>query len=1528
VAATVEGTFRIIDLASGPMRRMQQQAERTDRAIERLGQRMDRLYSPRNIRQMDQNLRAMSNLRREVEQMDASYQRLDRTSTQVSRTYGRMDRDNTRLARSFRGTEREGNRLVTMLGRLGAASIGVRAAMMAIVAPAVVVGINALVKAIGALSAGAIALVPQLVGAGGAIASMVPQLGRLGAAAAALPATFLGLGTAMGVVKLATADLQEAYKGNEQALKRLTPQARTFLDTLKSYQPALNALRGTAQRGLFGGLTTALGTFRTALPYVNALLGDMSRRLGQLAEAGARRFAQRGFLQDFFALGQQGGRIVSTLGRSLFRLVNALRQVAVAAIPFTEWLRRTAEAWSIWIERTAIAARNTGRLTAYFNRARASLTIFAHIARDVFLALNNIVRIASRTGEGLWRGLERATARFRAFTESFEGQARIQVWFERTRTGLSNMISILGSFWRIVTGIGRAAGALGDDLWASFRRTAEGWANLVNSFGGQVALRRWFAQNREAIYELMGLVRDLAQAIYGLSDQRGFPQMIRMLRRGVIAAGELLEKMNEAFGPAVIDAIEQLGILLGNIAGASGPLTLIVKGFATFLRIINRLIDAIPGLGGIITAAITIYGINWAITKVRTLAASWGLVASQAGVAAAAQGRAAMAGAGGGLLGRGGRAGPAVGPMAPPLLVAGGGGWRGQLAAARAARGGGPRAMLAAATAGTRLAAAGGVAGAGRAALGAAGRFIWPVAALGGAFGAITAPREGNIGYQALQMGGGAVSGATFGLVPRIRTGTEQQQERIRRMMEGYTRPTGRAGFLPAGGLAGMAARRFGFVGEERVTGVQERIEALGGAQPRGPRQARAQIAVYQQALRRLRGESGAAAAEARRGLRQEIAVRRDAIRAIADQRKATERLREEQRVTRAQNRARGLLRDLGARFDVVAGARGQTAAFEDLNERVRANLLKMRPAGRKMFVERLLGWATKNAPREEAQKLKQTIVNEWEKTGKRVEIVNGRVLTNSRKNWNAIRKAMSGEAEQARQEVSKKFTALQQIAAGQLRALGYTPAQANQLVRSMERGAAGPRGGPRATTAGQAAMRGRTGRGPMEMGYAQGGRVPGQGSRDTVQIAPGNMAAPGELVVNRHTEAQVNQFLGSFGHTLGGLVAKETRPHFMAVGGRVSAGIESVSKAVRSRFPGLSVTSTTGGQHAAGSYHYKGMAHDIGGPPGVMNAASEWIKASGLFKRLIEGIHNPNLSVKNGQMVSPGFWGGSTWAGHANHIHLAAGGGGALGPLAAVGAAAMMGAGTGGGGPLLGALNAPPSALTGIPGAMSNQAGTRLAAAMRRRINRRIRAMGGGAGTAVAAAGGGGGGNAANQALGRRMMLAMGWGATEWPALKTLWSGESGWRTTADNPSSDAYGIPQALPGSKMASAGPDWKTNPATQIRWGLNYIRGRYGSPTAALAAWQKRSPHWYAQGGRFTARSPTLIGVGERGAERVSIEPARGRGSAASLGPFHFTIHNNRPGDVRRQVEEEVTQAMRSLARKVERMPVVGDSGVMN
>lgn len=90
-------------------------------------------------------------------------------------------------------------------------------------------------------------------------------------------------------------------------------------------------------------------------------------------------------------------------------------------------------------------------------------------------------------------------------------------------------------------------------------------------------------------------------------------------------------------------------------------------------------------------------------------------------------------------------------------------------------------------------------------------------------------------------------------------------------------------------------------------------------------------------------------------------------------------------------------------------------------------------------------------------------------------------------------------------------------------------------------------------------------------------------------------------------------------------------------------------------------------------------------------------------------------------------------------------------------------------------------------------------------------------------------------------ILISMKYGDDQYSCLVKLWERESNWRHTAKNRSSGAYGIPQSLPATKMASEGPDYLTNPETQIRWGVKYIKGRYGSPCGALAHSDKIG--WY-------------------------------------------------------------------------------------
>ncbi|GAA2360584.1 aggregation-promoting factor C-terminal-like domain-containing protein [Nonomuraea africana] len=101
--------------------------------------------------------------------------------------------------------------------------------------------------------------------------------------------------------------------------------------------------------------------------------------------------------------------------------------------------------------------------------------------------------------------------------------------------------------------------------------------------------------------------------------------------------------------------------------------------------------------------------------------------------------------------------------------------------------------------------------------------------------------------------------------------------------------------------------------------------------------------------------------------------------------------------------------------------------------------------------------------------------------------------------------------------------------------------------------------------------------------------------------------------------------------------------------------------------------------------------------------------------------------------------------------------------------------------------------------------------------------------------------GKGTNKQIALDLVVQRSWSMREFECLDSLWTRESNWNHHAENPSSGAYGIPQALPAVKMSGVGSDWRHNPTTQIRWGLKYIKGRYGKPCGAWGHF--RSHNWY-------------------------------------------------------------------------------------
>jgi hypothetical protein len=160
-----------------------------------------------------------------------------------------------------------------------------------------------------------------------------------------------------------------------------------------------------------------------------------------------------------------------------------------------------------------------------------------------------------------------------------------------------------------------------------------------------------------------------------------------------------------------------------------------------------------------------------------------------------------------------------------------------------------------------------------------------------------------------------------------------------------------------------------------------------------------------------------------------------------------------------------------------------------------------------------------------------------------------------------------------------------------------------------------------------------------------------------------------------------------------------------------------------------------------------------------------------------------------------------------------------------------------------------------------------------------------------------------AAQAWAQQNLMGYGWGnAGEYNSLISLWNQESNWRWNALNPSSGAYGIPQSLPASKMGSAGSDWHDNAATQMKWGLGYIKNRYGSPSAAMR--HERAFNWYDQGGWLphgmiganATGKPEAVLTPEESQAFIAIAKNLGRGGSAVGGsrPIQIIFNGQLPG----------------------------------
>lgn len=1338
----------IIDRASPTIRKIRTEAERADAAVVALGLSLDGLGSNKRLNAINNTTRAIQTQGRTIESENrragASMRNLGRDTENL---FGRLKR----LATGFKNVGRE----IWTIARPAGMIYGLGTA------------IGVAVQAVGALSGGVVGLMPRLADLAGALA----------------PAAigFTGIGLAAVSAKLAFGGLSQAMNGNKNALRTLTPQARAFMAELRQMRPLMRGFQGAAQSGIFPGASVALRRFRANAPQLQGIVGRSAANLGGIIQTGANRFLNRGVLGDFSRISNTGNTVVRDMANGVFNLADAFRHLLVAAQPLTRWMSKVILGWTAHADVLARNGRESGRLTAYFNRTRVAMTNMGHILRNLWITFRNL---------------------------------------------------------------GRDARPLGVELYTAAERTTAAWARLTSTTGSRVRLTQEFSSMGRSIRDLMNLVGELGGAIFRMGANNQLDRTVNGVRRLVPILERVLTTMANTFGPTMANTLVAFGNVIEDLTSAGGgPFMALLNILNMTLRAIHGIVNAAGPFKSVFASVFETALITRWLAKLGLITIGWNRVAVAASRAAVAE-NAAM---GGGLVSgaargaAGGRAGIGLGPVLGGLLGLGGGrgirrllGRGGAAAALERGAATGTMADFATGTAfGGEAAAAGAAgrfAGLGRIA-GAAGRFAWPLALISGGLGALTTQRSGGIGHQIAQTAFGGINTALMGA---------------------------------PGAIAGLFGRDPNHQGPSTAE-IQQRNALL-------RQEARARATVVMQ----LNQEAA-----------QRATVRGGAI--VAG-------------LNRVYHQAGG-----GA-----AGIRaGVTAGFQQLNRYGGAGTTDMATRAR---IERALLHADPSTA--------ARIMAFEGQHGRGVQIANGRIFRGGFNELTGLRHAITlPGANTGRIERSmiasmvasgiSRGSAASSVAAFAGR--GFTGSVLTRTQREAVEAAVA------AVQLVKMARPGHPGRSLVPR-HASGGRIGGTGLQDTVPV--GGLAAPGELIVNRHTEARANSMLAPYGFSLGGLVGRESKRHSdrFAHGGRaqglegVKAGIRNVADAVMGKFPGLVVTSTTGGTHANNSYHYLGEAVDLGGPAALMNRAGTWIQAH-MAGSLLEGIHNNTLSVKNGRPVSAMFWGPQTWAGHLNHIHLAAAGGGAATPT------------TGGGGrarargpriPMLGLSRGLGTATAGILGF----GGLSIPGA---------RAIGGGGGGAGAGAPGPGAGGVYSKNALRNLASSVGFPAASLNMAAAIALAESSGRANASNTNTNGsidrglwqinsiHGglstfdpLANARAALSISGGGHNW--NPWT------TYKTGAY-KKFLARGGRQPRWGGWNASGLNNVFSTPTVIGVGERGAERVKVEPAgaRSRGGGTMTNNFYITGDQ---GSVRREVEE----ALLSVARHLDLEPVDGsDTG---
>ena len=332
----------------------------------------------------------------------------------------------------------------------------------------------------------------------------------------------------------------------EEALSKMHPAARAFIEQLNAMRPLIEDLRRAAQGALFPGLTEALRIVAPLIRGIQPVIVEFGRSLGTLAADAARMMAEPAFRGAFTDFMMAAARNLLPLGGSLLDLARGFMQIVAAAQPLTDWLVGLISNWAALFARQQEVNAESGRTAGFFDTVRRTAELVGPIIADIGRVLRDVLAAAAPVG--------------RILLETF--------------------------------------GAL-------IGRTAD----FTGSVEGQTTLRDYFMAGLPAMLEFFRLIGDIGKALFTLSSDEGLAPLFAQIRTQLLPVFlELLNTVSGPLGSALIDMATEGLRLFVQLAGTSGPLFQLIEALTGVFRVVGTLIDRVPGLDRFIMLLMTAGG--------------------------------------------------------------------------------------------------------------------------------------------------------------------------------------------------------------------------------------------------------------------------------------------------------------------------------------------------------------------------------------------------------------------------------------------------------------------------------------------------------------------------------------------------------------------------------------------------------------------------------------------------------------------------------------------------------------------------------------------------------------------------------------------------------------------------------------------------------------------------------------------------------------------------------------------------------